>query len=127
MTFEELAAALTERLYFYESVLDKMEKAVTSGDTDRIEAYSELESRTAAEIACLRECFTARGNEAPLSGEHGSAIGGLMEKAGAASRRLRGVLEKEKQAVLVQLQDIRKKIPSGSLRPEPPSVIDYQA
>jgi hypothetical protein len=127
MTFADLAAALIERLYFYGSVLDKMENAVAGGDTDRLEAYSRLEGLTASEIMCLRGCFIARENESPQAGEFRRRAEGIMENIRAASRRLAEHLEKEKQAVLTQLQDIRKKNPPASLRAETPSLIDYQA
>lgn len=128
MTFTELAAALEERLSFYGSVLNKMESAVRGGDTDRVEAYSQLESRTASEIVCLRRCFIARGNESPLAaGEFGGRVEEGMQNIRTASRRLAGLLEKEKRAALAQLQDIHKKNPPGSFPAEPPSLIDYRA
>jgi hypothetical protein len=127
VTFTELAAALVERLYFYGSVLDKMESAVRGGDTDRIEAYSKLESLTASEILCLRRCFAARENEAPRDYGFGRRAEGIMQDIRAASRRLAGLLENEKQAVLARLQELRAKNPPAPFRTETPSLIDYQA
>jgi hypothetical protein len=126
MKFSELTAVFMERLNFYGTILDKLEQAVRGGDTDRIAAYSELESRTAAEIACLRGCFIARRDESPHAGEPGSALDALLTKIRGASRRLRDLLEAEKQSVWNQLQNIRGKIPPGNFQTEPPSLIDCQ-
>lgn len=122
-----MTAVFMERLNLYGTILDKMEQAVRGGDTDLIAAYSELEGRTAAEIACLRGCFIARGSEDPRAGEPGSALDALLTKIREASRRLRALLETEKQSVWNQLQDIRGKIPPGNFQTETPSFIDCQA
>jgi hypothetical protein len=127
MSFTELTAALVERLHFYKCVLAKMEAAVKAGDTDRIEAYSQLETRTASEISALRECFIARSGESPRALDFVRTAGEALDNARAASERLRGILTEEKELVAAQLQGLRGKTPPGSSPPEPPSVIDYQA
>ena len=128
MTFPELAAALEERLIFYNAVLDKMEKAVISGDTEALAAYSQLEERTAREIAAHEKCFTARLVES-RSDELIMKVNAAREKAGSASRRVCGLLSKEKEAVAAQIKSARGQDrgsgqPPGSL---PPLVIDIEA
>ena len=105
-----------------------MEKAVISGDTEALAAYSELEERTAQELASHEECFAARLSEAP-SDALIRATRAAREEAREASRRVRQLLAKEKETVAAQLKDARKQAhssgpPSGS---PPPVIIDIEA
>jgi hypothetical protein len=129
MSFEELAAALEERLSFYKIVLDMMEKAVKTGDTEAITAYSKLEARTAKEIAAYRECFIARRGESSRSDEFARRTQAVMEDALAKSKRVQALLAKEKEAAAVQLQEIRRITKGTASRSgsPPPLVIDIEA
>ena len=129
MSFEELAAALEERLYFYKTVLEMMENAVKTGDTAAIEAYSRLESRTAEEIAAHRKCFVARQGESPRAGEHARKIETALEDAHKSLRRVRTLLAREKDAVAAQIQAVRRKKPASPRQENAPLplVIDMEA
>jgi hypothetical protein len=125
MSFEELAAALEERLCFYKTVLEMMEKAVAAGDSEAIAAYSRLETRTAEEIVAHGECFAARKGESPRAAELSARIDAALEDSREASQRLQALLAREKDAVAAQLKTIRKS-PRQENAP-PPLVIDTEA
>ncbi|MDR1932179.1 MAG: hypothetical protein LBQ57_05050 [Spirochaetales bacterium] len=129
MSFTELAAALKDRLYFYETVLKKMETAVKAGETQSIEDYSRLEARTAGEIAGLQRCVAARMTEASHAAELLREIEIAREAVLAASLRGRELLIKEKNAVAAQLQAVRKQKPRTNFQPAPPApaVVDIKA
>ena len=129
MSFEELAEALEERLYFHRTVLDMMEKAVKAGDTEAIAAYSRLESRTAEDIAAHGKCFAARQGESPRAGAHIKKIETALEASREAVRRTQALLAREKEAVAVQLQTVRSKNPASAQQENtpPPLVIDMEA
>jgi hypothetical protein len=129
MSFEELAAALEERLSFYKIVLDMMEKAVKAGDTEAVAAYSKLEARTAKEIAAHGKCVAARRGESPRSDELVHRTRAAAEAALAESTRIQALLAKEKEAAAVQLQEVRRKNRGKASRPGSalPLVIDIEA
>ena len=125
MSFEELAAALEERLCFYITVLDMMEKAVLAGDTEAIAAYSRLEVLTAQEINTHRKCFDARKGESLRAGELSGKIEAALEDSRETSRRVQALLAREKEAVAAQLQTVPR-TPQQENTPLP-RVIDTEA
>ncbi|MDR3200936.1 MAG: hypothetical protein LBT68_05705 [Spirochaetales bacterium] len=129
MTFPELAAALEERFYFYKTVLDKMAEAVKAGEANAIEAYSKLETRTAAEIVVFQRCFIARMAEAPRASEFLHKVETARTAARAASLHGRDILVKEKEATAAQLKEVRKRNQRTGFQrgSPPPSVIDIEA
>jgi hypothetical protein len=128
MTFNDLTAILEKRLRFYETLMDKMARAVRTGDTAGIEMYTELESQTGREIAALRRCFSARRGESPNEDAAGK-LETLMETARTASRRTRDLLRREKAHIASRLLEIRKKTPARAFPPAPPvpALVDIQA
>ena len=120
-----MAAALQERLCFYKTILNMMEKAVKADDTEAIAAYSRLEARTAEEIVAHRKCFAARGGESPRAGELTRRIETTLEDSREALRRVQALLVREKEAVAAQLQAVRRT--QRQENTPPPLVIDTEA
>jgi hypothetical protein len=126
MTYDELAAALEERLYFYNTVLNRMEAAVIADNMDGVESYAELEIATAAEIAAYQRCFSARAGESPRAEELKRKVEAALETVRASTSRTRGLLAQKKEEAAAGLAEARKHTQAAGIQPgtPPPSVID---